>query len=224
MKYEEVFSGYKKEIDSIKYSKESKKWKVDNRITIGWENVLPYPPKNSSETTRKEIEFLARVTERLSVKDRGLVLLVDDDPFLLYKHFLNKHGLSFDKSDFDKVWNVAYPIIMNLKYKFNRPRPYQIDNVFGLKVNVEETETHQTPAYPSGHTCYAAFYAYLLSDMYPEYSSFFFNQVGVAGYARTLQGVHYPSDNEAAMTISGAIWQDIRYKMFPSLTPYEKSK
>ena len=125
-------------------------------------------------------------------------------------------------SAFDKVWNITRPIIMNLKYQYNRPRPVQIAERLGFKVNVVETKTHQTPAYPSSHTTYAAMAAYLLSDMYPNLSSDFFRRIGEAGLARCLQGVHYPSDNEAAMVISGAIWQDIRYKLFPDLEPYRK--
>jgi hypothetical protein len=34
--------------------------------------------------------------------------------------------------------------------------------------------------------------------------------------------VHYPSDNEASMVISGAIWEDLRYKLFPNLYSFEK--
>ena len=83
-----------------------------------------------------------------------------------------------------------------------------------------ESDSMKSPAYPSGHTAYAALGAYLLADMYPEQSSEFFGKVGDAGHARCLQGVHYPSDNEAAMVITGAIWQDVRYKMFPELKPY----
>jgi len=44
--------------------------------------------------------------------------------------------------------------------------------------------------------------------------------INLAGFARCLQGVHYPSDNEASMVISGAIWQDVRYKLFPNLQHY----
>jgi len=107
-----------------------------------------------------------------------------------------------------------------LKHKFNRPRPKQLGDLLNYKINVTESRTHHTPAYPSGHTVYAALGAYLFSDMYPHKSSEFFKMISLAGLARCLQGVHYPSDNEASMVISGAIWQDVRYKLFPQLEPY----
>jgi acid phosphatase (class A) len=109
------------------------------------------------------------------------------------------------------------PVIKNIKYKFNRPRPYQLASIYNIEINAIMTKTHRTPSYPSGHTAYAALGAYILSAKYPKYSSDFFSKVSLAGMARMLQGVHYPSDNEAAMIISGAIWEDIRYSLFPEL-------
>ena len=207
-------------IDSVVYSDKKKTLKVSKQITIDWEGVLPAPPKNTSKETKKEIEYLASLTENLSKSQKNLVYLVDKEPLDLYNDVLRRHDLKMPREIFDKVWRITSPIIMNLKYKFNRPRPEQLAKFFGRKVNVIETKTHQTPAYPSGHTAYCAMGAYILSDLYPEHSSEFFGRIGDAGHARCLQGVHYPSDNEAAMVISGAIWQNIRYKIFPEIKPF----
>lgn len=207
-------------IDSIVYTTDEKTFKVSNQLTIDWENVLPEPPKNSSNETKKELKYLADITENLSVSQKNLVYLVDKEPLDLYNDILRRHGLKMPRGIFNKVWRITEPVIMNLKHKFNRPRPEQLAKFYGLNINVTETKTHHTPAYPSGHTAYCAMGAYILSDMYPEHSSEFFGKIGDAGFARCLQGVHYPSDNEAAMVISGAIWQDIRYKIFPEIKPF----
>jgi hypothetical protein len=207
-------------IDSIVYTTDKKTFKVSNQLTIDWANVLPEPPKNSSNETKKELKYLADITENLSVSQKNLVYLVDKEPLDLYNDILRRHGLKMPRDKFNKVWNITRPIIMNLKHKFNRPRPEQLAKFYGLNINVTETKTHQTPAYPSGHTAYCAVGAYILSDLYPEHSSEFFGKIGDAGFARCLQGVHYPSDNEAAMVITGAIWQNIRYKIFPEIKPF----
>ena len=208
-------------IDKAVYTDNPQTWKVSKSITIDWKNILPEPPKNNSQETKKELGYLAEITDNLSISDKNLVSLVDNEPLDLYNDILRRHGLKMPRDEFKKVWDISLPIIMNLKHQFNRPRPEQLAKFYGLTINVTETKTHQTPAYPSGHTAYAAMGAYLLSDMYPEHSGEFFSKVGDAGYARCLQGVHYPSDNEASMVITGAIWQDIRYKMFPELKPYK---
>lgn len=218
----EIIKEISNKLDTLTYTDEKKNWDVGDDITIGWENVLPEPPSNTSERTKKELEYLSSLTKSLTPKQRELVSIVDKEPLDLFRPTIKKNNLKFDESDFTKLHNATLPVIMNLKYQYNRPRPDQLSPFYGLEINVIETKTHQTPAYPSGHTAYAAFAAYLLSDMYPEFSSEFFRQVGVAGYARCLQGVHYPSDNEASMVISGALWEDLRYKLFPDLYSFEK--
>ncbi len=223
MKIVDLDKAFSENINSVKYTDSKKSWKVSNGITIDWKNVLPKPPENNSEETRKELQYLQSITKSLSTADENLIYLVDKEPLDLYNGILKEYNLQMPKTAFDKVWNITRPIIMNLKHQYNRPRPEQLAERLGFKVNVVKTKTHHTPAYPSGHTAYAAMGAYLLADMYPELSSDFFRKIGEAGLARCLQGVHYPSDNEASMVISGAIWQDIRYKLFPDLEPYRKA-
>ena len=213
---------FSENINSVKYTDTKKSWKVSDRITIDWRNVLPDPPANNSKETAKELEYLQAITKNLTISERNLIELVDKEPLDLYNPILRRHDLKMPKKDFKKIYNLTYPVIMNLKHQYNRPRPKQLGDRLGFKINVIETKTHHTPAYPSGHTVYAAMGAYLLADMYPELSSDFFRKIGEAGLARCLQGVHYPSDNEASMVISGAIWQDLRYKLFPDLEPYRK--
>lgn len=224
MDYNEIVEQFSAKIDDLKYTDKDKSWDVSEDITIGWRRILPEPPKNTSKRTLMELEYLAKLTKDVDNTDEYLIKLVDKEPLDLFNDTLRKNNLEFDRADFKKIWNVGLPIIMNLKHQYNRARPEQLAPLFGLTINVQKTSTHQTPAYPSGHTAYTAFAAYLLSDMYPRFSSEFFHQVGVAGYARCVQGVHYPSDNEASMIISGAIWEDIRYKLFPNLASYNKER
>lgn len=216
----------KNEIDSITYTNgtplppnwidfsPSKYKPVSDLITIGWESVLPEPRANSSPETLKELEYLAKLTKRLSYFDKILIETVDNEPLDLFSRTLSRNKLKpITKKQWEKIWNLARPVVMNLKIKFNRPRPYQLADIYGLKINVIETETHNTPAYPSGHTYYTAIAAHLYSAMYPDYSGEFFHKVNLAGLARCLQGVHYPSDNDAAMALSGVVWEDIKYEM-----------
>ena len=207
-------------LDSVVYTNKTRTWKVPKIITIDWEGVLPEPPKNTSEETKKELQYLEKLTSNLGYEEKNLIDLVDKEPLDLYKPIFSKMGKPIPKKDFEKIWKISEPIVMNLKHKFNRPRPKQLGDLLNYKINVTESRTHHTPAYPSGHTVYAALGAYLFSDMYPHKSSEFFKMISLAGLARCLQGVHYPSDNEASMVISGAIWQDVRYKLFPQLEPY----
>lgn len=215
----DVVKNFKSKIDSIVYTEEVETYPISKEITFGWESVLSPPPSNTSEVTIKELKYLEQLTKNINIKQRSLIDIVDNEPIDIFKPILKKYNLKFDFTNFEKVWNVSKNVILNVKYKFNRPRPEQLADYFGVKINVIQSKTAETPAFPSGHTCYSALCCYLLADTFPEQSSEFFSQVGVSGYARCLQGVHYPSDNEASMTLSGAIWENIKYKMFPDLYP-----
>jgi len=202
-------------INDIKYSNKTKMLNVSKEVTVGWRDILPEPPSNNSETTLKELKYLEQLTKSLSSDQKNIVLAVDKSSLFVYDQTLLDLNLEFPKEDYEKSWNILKNIIMNIKYIHNRPRPYQIANYFDININVTETKTHHTPAYPSGHTAQAALAAYLLAAKYPEHSGEFFDKVGLVGNARCMQGVHYPSDNEASMIIVGAVWEDIRYKLFP---------
>ena len=39
---------FSENINSVKYTDSKKSWKVSDRITIDWKNVLPDPPANNS--------------------------------------------------------------------------------------------------------------------------------------------------------------------------------
>jgi len=204
-------------LNKIKYGETTKTWDVSNDITINWKGVLPLPPANNSETTRKELHYVHELTENRTAEQIDLIKLVDEEPLDLYYKILKRHGLKMPQDIFDKAYKLVYPVVMNLKWKYNRPRPEQLAEKYGIELKVIHTKSAKTPSYPSGHTCYGALGAYVLASAYPEYSGEFFGVVSDVGMARMLQGVHYPSDNEASMVITGALWEDIRYRLFPEL-------
>tara|TARA_B100002019_G_scaffold33579_1_gene27632 strand:- start:4349 stop:5014 length:666 start_codon:yes stop_codon:yes gene_type:complete len=207
----------KEQLRSIKYTDNPKTWDVSDKITIAWDDILPDPPSNDSDVTKKELVYLSELTRNRSNSQVELIKLVDKEPNDLYHKTLKRLNLEFPQDIFDKSWNILKNIIKNLKHQHNRPRPYQISDKYGIAINLLDSKTAQTPAYPSGHTAYAALGAYILAAKYPAHSEHFFDKVSTAGMARMLMGVHYPSDNEASMIITGAVWEDIRYKLFPEL-------
>jgi hypothetical protein len=197
------------QIRNMRYTDKPKTWKVSDEITIGWDDILPDPPMNDSETTKKELIYLSKLTKSVNSSQLDLIKLVDEEPNDLFHKTMKDLGVEFPKE--------IKPVIMNLKYIHNRPRPYQLSEKYGLKIKLRDSKTAQTPAYPSGHTAYTALSAYILAAKYPQFAEHFFDKIQSAGMARMLMGVHYPSDNEASMIITGALWEDIRYKLFPEL-------
>jgi hypothetical protein len=174
-------------------------------------NIVSEPNKNSSSETKNELLYLERLTKNLSKSDVDLIYTVDDDPMHLFKDLITDNKLDFSTQIFTAMYyTCVIAIVDHLKFYYNRARPYQLAEHYKIKINRTVTKTHGTPAYPSGHTMYAALIAEILSDKYPEYTKEFTNLVDLCGKARELQGVHYPSDNTVAKTIINTIYPEIK--------------
>ena len=96
-------------IDSVVYTDSPKTFNVSNKITINWKSLLPVPPKNSSEETKKELKYLADLTENLSIDQKNLVYLVDKEPLDLYNDVLRRHDLKMPREDFNRLWKISEP-------------------------------------------------------------------------------------------------------------------
>ena len=147
------------------------------------------PPKNESDTTEEEIEYL----EEIPV-DEALIESADK----IKKHFtkfLTTKGLEYPKEELKEVMPGVLAIILILKYHYNRPRPWQIAQAKGLELNSETLQSSSSPSYPSGHATQGKFVARYLSDLYPEYRDELMQIGEDIAYSRNMAKVHYPSDS-----------------------------
>ena len=209
-------AGGSESINSIVYEGQptDKQRKIMEResplVTIDWNSILPDFPLNTSDITKMDLQEVERVTRNLSKQDVDFILMADEDPVHWCEPCLKKLGLTYPKDLIDSIIKEIDPILLNLKYKFRRARPAQVAPHLGYVISVIETTTHQTPAYPSGHQVQASIAAEILCSLYPEHSSMFYKLASTIGYARVMQGVHYPSDNEAGMILARVLWENIR--------------
>jgi len=202
------------ELDDISYNPYATSSEDEISILdIDWKNIIAAPPKNSSIKTAKEMKVLYNATKSRTNKEIELLYTVDYEPLTLFYNFLEKKNLPFPKNTFDEYYNVLEQYIYALKSHFNRARPEQLAPYFNIKLEVLYTDTHDTPSYPSGHTMYGALAAHILSDKYPEYEQQFFELAKYCGLARILQGVHFPSDNEAAFKATAKLYDAIKRRL-----------
>ena len=209
-------TGGSDKINSIKYEdspSDDHKREMNEKtplITIDWENIIPEPPSNTSDVTKMDLEQVQRLTRNISKDDYDLVMTVDDDPENLFRPYAKKMGLHYPQDLIDKAIQHIDVVVLKLKYKFRRARPYQLAPHLGYFISVLTTGTHQTPAYPSGHQAQGAMAAEVLSSLYPEHKTQWYKFAGLTGKARVMQGVHYPSDNEASMILARVLWENIK--------------
>jgi len=200
-------------IDDLGYLRNKMSYQDDiknNVVKIDWLKIIDAPPKNSSPKTTRELASISKATVNRTAKEIDLVIKVDKDPINLFLDFLENKNLNFPKSKFYTFYDFLEPYIYGLKYHFNRARPEQLAPYHNINIKILYTDTHHTPSYPSGHTMYAELAAHILSDEYPEYKSNFFEIAKFCGLARVLQGVHFPSDNEASVAAVNVLYPLIK--------------
>jgi acid phosphatase (class A) len=174
---------------------------------------LPDPPANSSEQTRKEIDYLLALQKYRTGEDirsslyyanvyYNLRVKPTDSTYNRFRRNIFHIGRSIGSwfnpetmpvtADFmANVWRDASYFIWSLKFKYARIRPYVIDPA--LK-NCEETDW---AAYPSGHASNSYVNAFIYSELAPEFVDFFIKDAYDMAHSREIIGVHYPSDSES---------------------------
>jgi acid phosphatase (class A) len=201
------------DIDNLKYTTSIvEDQEVSKLIDFNYKSILDNPPKNSSESTLKELIYISEITNNRNNEETKLVYKVDSKASILVVDFCNEKNIIFPKAEFDQLYNIIKPLIINTKTYFNRARPYQLAKFYGLTIDVIETETHHTPSYPSGHTVYARLAANLVSRSNPEFKNELDQIVNRSAYSRVLQGVHYPSDNNASIIFTDYIFSKLNKK------------
>ena len=151
-------------------------------------NVSPFkkelPPKNDSETTKKELKYLSTIDlDEKFFQDK-------DDLIGNFFNFLDSKKVKYDKKLLKKIVLDAVKVILELKHYFKRPRPFKLDHDF-KDPSIKSTKGY---SYPSGHSTQSNLLSMVLSDLYPKYKKDFSKIADDIVYSRQMAKVHYPSD------------------------------
>jgi len=167
----------------------------ENRyIKAGPEDLpLVSPPSNESEETKREVETILSVMEREPLDPK----FVDDASASVNSVFYDIcEELNLDAMEevAEDIAQDVLKIAMYLKYKFLRPRPYQLAPYYDGDIQSMDEAAEESPAYPSGHSMMGFALSKLYSDQYPEHALTFSELGRKVGLSRIQAGVHYPSD------------------------------
>ena len=155
------------------------------------------PPPNNSEYTRNELKYIAQMGKNLSGDRRNFINSCNDDILRMYSEVVLKRGIY---ADVEMMADLVLPynsVILLLKYKFNRPRPYQIAKSRGVLIIPCVENLPNNPSYPSGHAISVFILADYFSTKYPDHTEFFWDAANDMSLSRIQGGVHYPSDEFA---------------------------
>ena len=146
------------------------------------------PPENSSATTLDEVRYLQ------SIRVNKEFVKKHDNIKKVFKDTLAELELPYIKEELKSLLNESGKFVVELKYKYNRPRPWQIAEFYGVKLKGIDMESMKTPSYPSGHAIQGYLAGMYYANKYPEYSKVF-KQLGEdIAHSRIVAKAHYPSD------------------------------
>lgn len=202
------------EIEKLGYDTVYTEEPVPDIVAFNWKNILPAPPSNTSKQTLTELEVVSKATLNRSKKDIELVHTVDQDPDRYFVDLVKEYKVEYPIDSIKEFYDIIKPILLNVKGIWNRPRPAQLAEYYNIPIEVIVTDTHYTASYPSGHTVYSSLIARILKHHYPAIDQRKLDiLVGNTAKARVLQGVHFPSDNQASIQLTKFLFNKLKDKI-----------
>ena len=165
------------------------------------------PPANDSNETRTELFKLLSYNN--GVIDRKMVEEFDDmrKP---YMELVNKYNLDVTKDDLQQIIDEGAKFTLKIKYKYNRPRPYQIAEHYGIDdFKIHELDTAKTPSYPSGHALQGRLIGLILTDKDPEHQNEYMAVSQRISDSRIMARAHYPSDKEYGEKLADELYEQM---------------
>jgi len=177
-----------------------------------------YPPKNSSDKTKKEIQYIISLGQQRTEWEDEIVMS-DLKIMKAFQVYLDEYGLEVPTIDRIKDYkDQAEPILLSLKRHYDRPRPFTLAKELGLELASFPLKTSETPSYPSGHATQGRLVAKLLADELPlEHRSNILKIGERIGMSRQVAGTHYPSDTEFGHRLADELYRMAKSSMEPDL-------
>jgi len=158
---------------------------------------------NDSEQSTQEIAELIKFTGHLKNDEqllRRFTLYDSDFEKYMMKRLIDA-GLPEKeiKETVNSLHEDILPLLVKLKYIYNRPRPYQLAFYKKMPLHIWRLKNADSPAYPSGHCFQSRIYAEVLGNMYPQYYKALHELANDISWSRQYLGAHFPSDSEFAV-------------------------
>jgi hypothetical protein len=172
-------------------------------------------PKNSSKATREELNQLVDYIEDLKKDEQALKRYRAYDMSLtrVFAQVIMEQNLGEKGADIvDKLLDETLPLLIKLKFYFQRPRPYQLAEHYKLKLFPFDSKSADSPSYPSGHALQSKLICHVLGNHFPEKFDYFERLAKDIEYSRLYMGIHYQSDVDYSLYIAEVIIRDKDFK------------
>jgi hypothetical protein len=153
-----------------------------------YKNMPPY--KNESMRTMQE---LIRLSQTPSNDEFTLKM---DKVKESFKNLCEELDVDFPKEMVKDLKDAASGVILDLKYHYNRPRPYKLAPLLNIELDTNEIEdtTSDSPSYPSGHAAQGILISNYLAHKNPLHRGKILRLGRDIAKSRVTAKVHYQSD------------------------------
>ena len=159
------------------------------------------PPHNSSNTVKQELDYLA------SIKPNMEFIESCDDILNYFQSYFEDKPANFPDILVGKLLKTSAPVISELKWHYNCPRPNQLAKYHGVKLGAKKLDSMKTPAFPSGHSTQAVVVGQVLGDMFPEYRKDLLLLAEDVSMSRLVAKAHYPTDSKFGEDLGYALYK-----------------
>ncbi len=169
------------------------------------------PHDNGSKETLKELHWLLDYNDR--VIDRDMVK-EGDEVIDVFETYCKEKDLNYDRKYYKQILKESRKPILELKYHYNRPRPYQLAEFYNIEdFKRHELDSAKTPSYPSGHSIQGYMMGCILGHKYPRHYQNFMNLGAFVSESRLMARAHFPSDVDFGEKIGILIFNSIKGKV-----------
>lgn len=167
-------------------------------------------PSNISTLTQDELVAIVEYQKQYNylqpaVKKRYMAY--DADLVKSVANFVyNRFGIDITEL-FQNIVDETKPILLKLKYHFQRPRPYVLAQYYRQSVFPILTPSAISPSFPSGHVFQMALLTETLGSAEPRTYNDLNNLLLDICEQRLFYRLHYPSDNDTAILFAKKIVQ-----------------
>ena len=172
----------------------------------------PYP-NNDGSYAKEELEKIRNSMQKLQ-HDKVVELSIrfDEDLENVLAETAEKCGVENPRVFIKELFKDINPIIMKLKFFYNRIRPFQLANVLSFPLNPMPSVSAHSASYPSGHTTQCQVFASVLSFRYPGNEDMLQKFAEKCSASRLILGLHFPSDSVFGKQLAQGIINDENFK------------